>query len=44
MSLALYQRYEITFLAKDIYEPKFTQTKIAKIMKRHRNTVKRWLD
>ena len=44
MSLALHQRYEIIFLAKNIYGPKFSQTKIAKIMRCHRNTVKRWLD
>ena len=44
MSLAIHQRYEIIFLAKDIYGPKFSQTKIAKIIKCHRNTVKLWLD
>ena len=44
ISVASYQRYEIIFLAKDIYGPKFTQTKIAKIMKCHLNTGKRWLD
>ena len=44
MSLALHQRYEIVFLAKHIYGPKFSQTKIAKIMKCHHNAVKRWLD
>ena len=44
MSLAPHRRYEIVFLAKHIYGPKFSQTKIAKIMKCHRNTVNRWLD
>ena len=44
MSLVLHQYYEIVFLAKPICEPKFSQTKIAKIMKCHRNTVIRWLD
>ena len=44
MSLALHQRYEIIFLAKNIYGPKFSQTKIAKIIKCHHNTVKLWLD
>ena len=38
------QRYEIIFLATNIYRPKFSQTNIAKIIKCHRNTVKRWLD
>ena len=40
MSLAFHQRYEIIFLAKSIYGLKFSQTKIIKC---HRNTVKRWL-
>ena len=44
MSPALHQRYEIIFLGKHIYGPKFSQTKIAKIMKCHRNTVKLWLN
>ena len=44
MSLALHQSYEIILLAKNIYGPKFSQTKVAKIMKCHRNTVKLWLD
>ena len=44
MSLVLHQRYEIIFLAKDIYGPKFSQTKIVKIIKCHHNTVKLWLD
>ena len=44
MSLALHQRYEIVFLAKHIYGPKFSQTEIAKVMKCRHNTVKRWLD
>ena len=44
MSLVPHQCYKIVFLAKHIYGPKFSQTKIAKIMKCHRNTVKRWLD
>ena len=44
MSLVLHQRYEIIFLGKHIYGPKFSQTKIAKIIKCHRNTVKLWLD
>ena len=44
MSLALHQRYEIIFLAKNIYGSKCSETKIAKIMKFHRNTVSLWLD
>ena len=44
MSLVPHQHYEIVFLAKHICGPKFSQTKIAKIMKCHRNTVKRRLD
>ena len=44
MSLALHQRYEILFLAKHIYGPKFSQTKIVKIIKCHRNIIQRWLD
>ena len=44
MSLALRQRYEIIFLVKHIYGPKFSQTKIVKIMKCYLNTVKLWLD
>ena len=44
MCLAFHQRHEIILLAKHIYGPKFSQTKVAKIMKCHRNTVKLWLD
>ncbi|CAF3562039.1 unnamed protein product [Rotaria sp. Silwood2] len=43
MSLELYQRYEIVFLAKNQCEPKFSINRIAKLVKCCRSTVIRWL-
>lgn len=43
MSLELHKRYEIVFLAKHKYGPKFGINRIAKLIKCHRTTVVRWL-
>ncbi|CAF3345887.1 unnamed protein product [Rotaria sp. Silwood2] len=43
MSLELYQRYEIVFLAKNQCEPKFSINRIAKLVNCGRSTVIRWL-
>ena len=43
MSLELYQRYEIIFLAKHKYGPELGINRIAKIVNCNRSTVTRWL-
>ena len=43
MSLELYQRYEIIFLAKHKYGPELGINHIAKIVNCNRSTVARWL-
>jgi transposase len=44
MSLPLHKRYEIVFLAKNIYGPQFGSSKIAKIIKCNRKTVTHWIN
>ncbi|CAF3799196.1 unnamed protein product, partial [Rotaria sp. Silwood1] len=43
MSLELYKRYEIVFLRKNKYGPKFGINRIAKLVNCNRSTVVRWL-
>ncbi|CAF1354373.1 unnamed protein product, partial [Rotaria sordida] len=44
MSLPLHERYRIIFLSKDKYGPKFNVSQVAKLIKCHKTTVRRWLD
>ena len=43
MSLPLYKRYEIVFLAKNKYGPHFSSNKIEKIVNCNNKTISKWL-